>query len=803
MDSKISLKNILHTTAFLSVSIIMGCGDSSDPEPPTPTPNAIPVAVDDSIEIEFNVATEIMVLANDSDTDGDTLSITSISYSGDGTAVIASNAISFTPATDFLGVEQISYTVSDGKGGEASASLTIDVGINLAIHGKVTDGPIANASVTVSVGDEQFTAISDDAGNYQVALRAHSNSLVEIAAQGGEDQSFVLFNSILGQVVGLATAAGDDAILAKDELTRVNVTNLSTAESVFVKALNNDEPLADDADLVRLLNQLDSGEVMKAAAAIKLVVDNENYNLPEGVSDTLAFISDSQMLEAFVQGAGEDLTAAIQAIVADAELTASTDLTAFLTNDGQSASFILFEEGRKEGSYLQRNRDAGSLIQFNPDGTGSLHLAGGTEPMSFAWQVDGNKLELSTISYSESIFHAIRVDGATVAVYGVQAIQLQLSLININATFADFSVDATFSASFADYPQENATGNMLSQWKLQKLPLVGNVTQEQLTNGNAWYMPAYRPDIAENRLMFDGLVFAQDGSGSSASGNSFSWAFDEQGLLTLSYADESQVVYHSFYLNDGSLGSATAVYEKSTDAVSNKLSLFGTVVEQDTSLSITDDMLAKRWHQFEVGEHSYSSRSIFWPHFRSFRCDYIYDGASTSPCANPNNYRELVFSDDTSFSEQYGGALELGFAFYEDGYAHEMAFNEGDFGSFQANQQSLSNLFSSWQRVDEENALLILQGYDYSDGGDDPFCDFADSDCLIYFHYQVHPLYQVGDRLYVYYQLKHEDDDIAPNALTDSLAGVTFYTLAEPVITQAKASSSATKLSEVKRQIIK
>ncbi|NCP66353.1 MAG: hypothetical protein GW836_17145 [Paraglaciecola sp.] len=800
MDNKISMNTLVATLTIIAASVLVGCGGSSDSEPedstPTPTTNTVPVANNDSFAAQFNVANEIMVLTNDSDPDGDTLSITNISYSGAGIAEITGTSISYNPATDFLGTEQLTYTISDGKGGEASASVEIDVGIEFTIRGKVTDSPIANANVTVDIGDEQFSATADASGDYQINLRVHSNALVEVIAQGTGEQAFVLFTSMLGQVFSLVTAAGDDGVLTKDELTRVNVTNLSTAESVFVKAANDNQPLASDADLTRLLSQLDSGEVMQAAAAIKLVVDHDNYDLPDGVSDTVAFISNNEILSAFSDAAGADLAAAMQVIATDPELTAVTDLMAFLTNDGQSATFLLAEEGRRDGSYLTFNK-SGSLIQFSSDGTGSIIMVGKTEPVSFAWQIDGNKLELTNVSFSASIRHRVKKGDNVVSVYGEQMIKhLQLSLINSTSTIADFSVDTDYAVNFTDYPAFDATGSMVSQWKLQRLPITGNVTSEQLTNGNTWYMPAYRPEIGDASLLFDGLIFAQDGSGIAASGNNFNWTINSEDLLTLNYADDSQVVYHGFYLNNDKLGNTTATLQKNTDFSTSRVSLFGLVVAQDTSLSVSEEMLAKRWHQFNIGENTRSSRTVFGQHFSSFVCSITYDGVNINPCTNGNNYAEVIFNDDISFKEQ-SGRLELGFAFYEDGYAHEMAFNRGDHGSFEANGRSLSSLSSTWQRIDGEKGLLIQQSWD-ENYADSLFCDYSNSDCNVYFYYQVYPLYLEGDRLYVYYLLGNEQDD-KPDTITTSLAGVTFYTLAEPVVSQSKALSSGIQISDLKR----
>ncbi|MEQ6247885.1 cadherin-like domain-containing protein [Sulfitobacter sp. HNIBRBA3233] len=109
-------------TGIAKVSV----GEVSDP----------PVAVDDVAETDEDTAVTIAVLANDSDPDGDPLTVTEAT-SPDGAVVINDDGtLTFTPDRDFNGPTTISYTIIDGNGGEATA--TVDVTVN-----PVNDGPLA------------------------------------------------------------------------------------------------------------------------------------------------------------------------------------------------------------------------------------------------------------------------------------------------------------------------------------------------------------------------------------------------------------------------------------------------------------------------------------------------------------------------------------------------------------------------------------------------------------------------------------------------------------------------------------
>jgi hypothetical protein len=69
----------------------------------------------------------IAVLANDSDVDGDALALVSVSSPAHGTAAISGTSIVYTPARNFVGKDQFNYLITDGRGGTATATVTVSV----------------------------------------------------------------------------------------------------------------------------------------------------------------------------------------------------------------------------------------------------------------------------------------------------------------------------------------------------------------------------------------------------------------------------------------------------------------------------------------------------------------------------------------------------------------------------------------------------------------------------------------------------------------------------------------------------
>lgn len=97
-----------------------------------------PSAVDDATNTNEDTPVAISVLLNDSDPNGDTLSVTGVAGIDNGTVDNNDNVLTFTPASNYFGVEEFTYTISDGNGGTNSATVTVTV---VAVN----DVPEANA----------------------------------------------------------------------------------------------------------------------------------------------------------------------------------------------------------------------------------------------------------------------------------------------------------------------------------------------------------------------------------------------------------------------------------------------------------------------------------------------------------------------------------------------------------------------------------------------------------------------------------------------------------------------------------
>ena len=92
--------------------------------------NQIPVVQADAATVQANSSgTLIDVLANDSDADDAVLTVSAVSPAAEGTVTISPDAsgVIYVPPANYSGLDSFSYTASDGRGGTATAQVSITI----------------------------------------------------------------------------------------------------------------------------------------------------------------------------------------------------------------------------------------------------------------------------------------------------------------------------------------------------------------------------------------------------------------------------------------------------------------------------------------------------------------------------------------------------------------------------------------------------------------------------------------------------------------------------------------------------
>ncbi|WP_246543047.1 tandem-95 repeat protein, partial [Vibrio alginolyticus] len=149
--------------------------------------NDAPVANDDAATTQEDTAVTIDILPNDTDIDGDTLRIDSASVPSDqGTVEIVDGKLVFTPAENFHGDAEITYTITDG-------SLTDQATVNVTVNA-VNDTPVVESSIADQTLAEDFTpysinlntAFSDvDNADGELTFSVSGNSNVNVSIENG------------------------------------------------------------------------------------------------------------------------------------------------------------------------------------------------------------------------------------------------------------------------------------------------------------------------------------------------------------------------------------------------------------------------------------------------------------------------------------------------------------------------------------------------------------------------------------------------------------------------------------------
>ena len=88
--------------------------------------NNRPVAINDQATTESSIPVKINILSNNKDPDGDKLNVMGVSRPARGTIESdADGTIIYSPLKSWSGTERFGYTISDGRGGVATGTVTV------------------------------------------------------------------------------------------------------------------------------------------------------------------------------------------------------------------------------------------------------------------------------------------------------------------------------------------------------------------------------------------------------------------------------------------------------------------------------------------------------------------------------------------------------------------------------------------------------------------------------------------------------------------------------------------------------
>ncbi|MBE3795289.1 tandem-95 repeat protein, partial [Vibrio parahaemolyticus] len=244
VDGKLVFTPAENFNGEATITYIVTDGDLTDEAKVTVTVTPVndsPVAVDDTVSTQEDTVVTIDVLTNDTDVDGDKLSIESASVPKEqGTVEVVDGKLVFTPAENFNGDAEITYTVTDGQ-------LTDEAKVTVTVN-PVNDAPTIKVDAVESITED---AVSTDTVVATLTVRDTDTpeDQLTVSLENNSNGYFVL----VGNEVKL-TQAGVDAV-NNDEL---NLKDLTISASVS----DGVNPTASDSDSL-IVNRVNDAPVAK------------------------------------------------------------------------------------------------------------------------------------------------------------------------------------------------------------------------------------------------------------------------------------------------------------------------------------------------------------------------------------------------------------------------------------------------------------------------------------------------------------------------------------------------------------
>ena len=254
-------------------------------------PDNNPVGMDDSAAANQSHSLLVNVLANDSDPDGDALKVTAVSAPSHGSATVNANStVTYAPTPGYVGQDSFTYTISDGRGGTATATVAIqvnpvgsppvasdqsastneDVPVQITLAATDADGDSLTYSMVTNPAHGSLAG-SADARTYTPSANYNGPDSFTFKANDGIVDSSIATVSITVLPVNDSPVAGNDSI----------TTNQNTAAIINVLA-NDSDP---DGDALSVTS-------VSAPTYGSATVNSDNtitYTPPSGFSGTDSF----------------------------------------------------------------------------------------------------------------------------------------------------------------------------------------------------------------------------------------------------------------------------------------------------------------------------------------------------------------------------------------------------------------------------------------------------------------------------------------------------------------------------------
>ncbi|ELB2274878.1 tandem-95 repeat protein, partial [Vibrio parahaemolyticus] len=368
------------TDSFTYIVTSGGVSESTTVRVDVTPVNDAPVAKDDTAITDEDTPVTIDVLPNDTDVDGDKLSIESASVpEAQGKVEIVDGKLVFTPAENFNGDAEITYTVTDGE-------LTDEAKVTVTVN-PVNDMPTIKVDAVESITED---AVSTDTVVATLTVRDTDTPeyRLTVSLENNSNGYFVLVGDEVKLTQAGVDAVNNDELDLKDLTISASVSDgvnptASDSDSLVVNRVN-DAPTVENAIADQVLSEdfdaytIDLNEVFKDSdSSLEFSVSGNNsiqISIVSGVAtitptadwngkETITFTAKEPSGESISQTVNFTV-APVADIVAD-KATVVEDTPTIIKVLGNDT----FEGDGKVVSLDANNGPANGTVSVNPDGS--------------------------------------------------------------------------------------------------------------------------------------------------------------------------------------------------------------------------------------------------------------------------------------------------------------------------------------------------------------------------------------------------------------------------------------------------
>ncbi|MDF4854346.1 tandem-95 repeat protein, partial [Vibrio parahaemolyticus] len=368
------------TDSFTYIVTSGGVSESTTVSVDVTPVNDAPVAKDDIATTQEDTAVTIDVLPNDSDVDGDKLSIESASVPKEqGTVEVVDGKLVFTPAENFNGDAEITYTVTDGQ-------LTDEAKVTVTVN-PVNDAPTIKVDAVESINED---AVSTDTVVATLTVRDTDTpeDQLTVSLENNSNGYFVLVGNEVKLTQAGVDAVNNDELNLKDLTISASVSDgvnptASDSDSLIVNRVN-DAPTVENAIADQVLSEdfasytIDLNDAFKDSDSALNFSVSGNSNVLVSIENGIATISPTAdwngsetLTFTATDPSGESISQTVNFTVAPvADIVADT---ATVVEDTPTIIKVLgndtFEGDGKVVSLDANNGPANGTVSVNPDGS--------------------------------------------------------------------------------------------------------------------------------------------------------------------------------------------------------------------------------------------------------------------------------------------------------------------------------------------------------------------------------------------------------------------------------------------------